>query len=408
MRISTATARKIALLQFIMNARTSSRSALVSQSGLSAASVTRLVDELAGGGLVEEGGKLKSGSRVGPKRRALRVRPDAACAIGMDVDYGLCVRGVLIDAANTARMTQRTDLGPGTQPVHEAVKTMAERLVRAARRQELPLLGLGLGLPFHFDHGLTAAANWDHFDELSGLAGHVSELKQTFDVDVETRNTVHCAALAESRIGPHADAPDMLLVMARAGVACAMIQNHALMPLDSRKGGELGHTVVQPEGRFCSCGNRGCLEAYAGGRALVSTLLEKREGGLPAASSPYAFLVDQVRRDSPDVRDALRLGARYLGIGVQNMVQVLAPQVVLIEGFYAIAAPEIQTMLRSLVQPALSERTGTPRENAIFFNGLGEFAGAIGAAMHVRDRAARHFFARKLAEGGGPEANLSP
>jgi glucokinase len=142
-------------------------------------------------------------------------------------------------------------------------------------------------------------------------------------------------------------------------------------------GGELGHQTLEPDGPPCSCGNRGCLEAFArADRIAAACGTETAEAAMQAA-----------RAADPRAIAGLALVGRYLGIGIANMIAVINPDVVVIGGGISAAFD----LLRGPIEAELRERVFTTALDRVRLvpAELGTWAGAIGAAIHGAEASGR-------------------
>jgi glucokinase len=158
-------------------------------------------------------------------------------------------------------------------------------------------------------------------------------------------------------------------------------------------GGELGHQTIDPDGPWCGCGNRGCVEAYARADQI-------------AAACGTATVEEAVRAaESGDERALAGLAdvGRYLGIGIANMIQVITPDRVVIGGGVARAGELLFAPIRAELRRRVT--TTNLAEVELVTAELGTLAGAIGAAVHGAERTAetaRPLPAQAAGETGGP------
>lgn len=391
MRPGKSAAGKIELLSAIMNGTRVSRSVLARNLALSFPSVTRIVGGFVAAGIVIEGEKVEEPGRAGRKSTALSVRPDLGYTIGVDVE-GLAVRAVVLDFANGIVASHRIDLD--ASGAGGPVDTIARRTVSTVRKQsgipKTSLLGIGLGLPGYADSLSGGTRNWTTSRGLERVSFQ-ADIEQEFALPVTVNKNVHCVALAESRIGPHAGKPNMAVVLARFGVGCAAVVDGKILDPGKGRGGEMGHTVIHAHGRQCICGQRGCLEAYAGGWALARKMDEGRQAE-PGSHIPslYQALIEGLQRGDDNVHRLLRKGCKYLGIGVMNLAHLLGSELVLVQGIYDLLGDKAEEMLNKAVTGAEGPFV------RISLDGMGEFAGAIGAAMTVRDQTACGYFTDRI------------
>jgi glucokinase len=139
--------------------------------------------------------------------------------------------------------------------------------------------------------------------------------------------------------------------------------------------GELGHQTIDPDGPWCGCGNRGCLEAFARADQL----------SLACGTATPEEAVTRARAGDERALDGLAQVGRYLGIGIANMVTVITPDRVVVGGGVAAAGD----LLFEPIRAELRRRVKTTSLDGVDVvpAGLGTWAGAIGAAVHGAERA---------------------
>jgi glucokinase len=139
--------------------------------------------------------------------------------------------------------------------------------------------------------------------------------------------------------------------------------------------GEIGHQTIDPDGPWCGCGNRGCVEAYARADQIAAACgTETAEAAVHAARSGDQQAISGLR----DV-------GRYLGIGIANMITVVSPDRIVIGGGVAAAGDLLFEPIRAEIRRRV--RTTSIDDVTIVAAELGTWAGSIGAAVHGAERA---------------------
>ena len=189
-------------------------------------------------------------------------------------------------------------------------------------------------------------------------------------------NDGHAFALAEARLGAARGAGDVMCVVCGTGVGGGLVLGGRLhLGIDDRAG-EIGHHTVAPDGPPCNCGNRGCLELFAGARAIARA----------AGRESFDDVVAAARTGEPAAVDALARAGALIGIAVANLTIFLTPERVVVGGGVA----EAGELLLGPLRDAVRRRAGhvAPLERIeIVPAALGPFAGAIGAALWAAEHA---------------------
>jgi glucokinase len=134
--------------------------------------------------------------------------------------------------------------------------------------------------------------------------------------------------------------------------------------------GEIGHQTIEPDGPWCGCGNRGCLEAFARADQIAAMC------GTATAEDAFA----RARAGDARAIEGLAQVGRYLGIGIGNMIVVIAPDRVVIGGGVSAAADLLFGPIRDEIRQRV--RTTSLDMVEIVVAELGTWAGSIGAAIH--------------------------
>jgi glucokinase len=205
-------------------------------------------------------------------------------------------------------------------------------------------------------------------------------LKEALSLPVVIENDANAAALGEQWRGAGKNIKSMILLTLGTGVGGGIVLNDRIWHGADGMAGELGHMTLIPDGRQCSCGNKGCLEMYASARGIVLSYQE----ALQAAGSPCAGSVtaaDVYAAAGAGDENALlvmRNMGRMLGIGIASLINIFNPERIVIGGgvkdawsLFIDAARE-EVMRRAFEVPA--------RRTEIVQSLLGDDAGIVGAA----------------------------
>jgi predicted NBD/HSP70 family sugar kinase len=345
-----------------------SRAAVASRIGLTRAAVSTLVDELIRTGLLEELGPERPG-RVGRPGSALAVSARGPAGLGAEVGVDhLAACAVDLRGQVRARAVRYgTHRGRSPEPVIEQLAALVRRVVAEAEGEGLWPAGLAVAVP-----GLVArdartvvrAPNLDWHDaDLSALL--------PADIPLTVDNEANFGALAELWLG-EGTPRDFLHVSAEIGIGAAVVVDGLLLRGTRGFAGELGHVPVWPDGPACPCGGRGCLEQYAGEKAVL------RAAGLEPGEDRVGLLAQRAEAGDEEVRRALRAAGTALGIALTGAVNLLDPEAVVLGGALAGLAPWLLPSLRD----ELARRTAGPA-CPVSVSELGPEGPLLGAAHAV-------------------------
>jgi predicted NBD/HSP70 family sugar kinase len=374
---------------------------IVRRTGLAKSTVSAYLDRL------EAVGLLREEIPAGGKRRRLKVAESAGYVVGVSLgqthlSVALCdLEAEIIDSVVGA-----VDL------VRESPEKVLGRVISCARELEQragvgpsALFGLGFGLPSPVDYGHGVAVSppvmpgWDRFPVASFLA-------QEFTCPVFVDNDVNVMALAERDKGAASGEGSFFLVKAGTGIGAGIVIDGEIYRGAKGAAGDIGHIGIDGDETLCRCGNKGCLEAVAGGRALAA----RAEAAAQAGRSP--FLAEEIARGAAVGPELLARGAAsgddeclrlvissgaYIGDVLAKLVNFFNPSIIVVSGGLAKLGERFIASIRESIY-----RRSTPLAAAdlvVKRSTLLEKGGMTGAAVLVLDEVFSHKNVGKLMRG---------
>lgn len=310
--------------------------------------------------------------------------------IGVDVG-GTKIAAGLVDVDGNLLVTERTE-SPAKHPA-EIVKTIGGLVERLRRDHEVEAVGVSAaGFVDKARSTVLFAPN---------LAWRDEPLKELLEaetgVPVVVENDANAAAWGEFRFGAGTDIEDLLMITIGTGVGGGVVLDGELARGGFGIGAEVGHIRMVPFGVPCGCGNDGCLESYASGRALVrrsqeearedpaaaQALLEEADGDVEQITGPLVTAAAQ-RGDAFAVARFAELGD-WLGQGIASLTAVLDPTVVVVGGGVSEAG---DLLLEPARRAFASHVTGHGHRPLLEIRQaqLGNAGGMIGVADLARNR----------------------
>src|SRR3954454_15057980 len=238
-----------------------------------------------------------------------------------------------------------------------------------------PAASVGIGVPGLYD---PATGETRFLVNIAGpWAGHpVTEpVSAASGVPAFLVNDARAFGLAELRLGAGRRASTMVGFTLGTGVGGVVAVDGRVHQGHDGTAGELGHQTIDPDGPWCGCGNRGCLEAFTRADQIA----------MACRTSTAEEAVRAARAGDERAIQGLRDIGRYLGIGIANAITILSPDLVVLGGGVAAAGDLLFDPIRAEV--ARRVRTTSLDEVEIVPAQLGTWAGAIGAAVHGAERA---------------------
>jgi predicted NBD/HSP70 family sugar kinase len=356
-----------------------SRAQIAHATGLTRTTVSALVDELVSGRLVTELAPDR-GSRGRPAS-PLVLNPGGPAGLGIEVNVDY-ISACVVDLTGAVR-ARRTALTDNRLSTPRAALRRAITLAGQVRAEsDLPIAGVMLALPGLVDGNgvLQRAPNLPRWD---GVAG-APVLAEALGVPVTVDNEANLAALAELWFG---DAPgDFLLVSGEIGVGAGTVLGGQLFRGTRGLAGELGHVVVDPTGRICGCGARGCLEQVAGQEALVRNA--ELAGAISTSTAEpdgaVAQLAALAAAGDPRVLQVLSEAGAALGVALSAAINMLDVPAVVLGGIYA----RLGEWLTASISVELDSRVTSRRWETLDLrlSALGTDAAVRGAAGSIVKR----------------------
>jgi predicted NBD/HSP70 family sugar kinase len=348
-----------------------SRNDLARGSGLSAATVSNVVSDLINDGLVAEAGSVSSAG--GRPRSLLRVRPDFGHVVGVDIGETQVRVGLfdwtLAPVAEEARPIVADHLDP--EPMAGQV---VAGIVHVANRAGIALgdlLGVGVGVPGAVQADpLLPGRRLVHAPTLGWAGVPLADLVEgglgrSVGIEIDIANGAMALGQAETWRGAARGAERAVTLLLGIGAGGALTMAAAPGRRARSVTIEWGHTVVQVGGLHCRCGSRGCLEAYIGAEAILGRYQEDADSRAFTAAGVEDQLAELVSRRAAGEPAATRTFdtvVGYLGIGVSNLINLLAPDCVVLSGWAgAVLGPVLLPAIRETAErhalPYLHGRT---------------------------------------------------
>jgi glucokinase-like ROK family protein len=376
------------ILRLIRDAGTISRAELARRSGMSRPVVTARLAELTRKGLLQEVGV---GSSTGGRPPTMvRFAREAGFVIGIDLGAtSVDVAITDLSARTVARVATDLDVQDGPTKILGLICDLVDGLLDDGRPGIADIRGIGIGLPGPVEFWSGTAVSppimpgWDRFPVRSFLA-------EKYHRPVFVDNDANVMALGEGSAGVGVDVPDFLFVKIGSGIGCGIICGGSVYRGQNGSAGDIGHIAVRGATVTCRCGNIGCLEAIAGGRALGLAARELAlAGNSPELAATLASngtlsaedLGSAITRGELGAVDLVRTAASAIGEVLASLVNFYNPSLVAVGGGVA----NIGDLLLAAIRESIYRRS-TPlatRDLVVTKSVLGTEAGITGAAAMV-------------------------
>ncbi len=315
-----------------------SRADLARKMGLSRAAVSSIVNDLIAIDIIRE---AANGPSTGG-RRAVMLEINPACGYILGIDIGATHLGLVL-ADFSARVIAEEEypfdisMGPnlGLQEVDQQVKVFLEQ--NQFSLDDIVAIGVGVPGPVVSEAGGVVAPpimpGWDGFpiqSHLQTLWGH----------PITLNNDAELGALGEWAYGAGRSEQDLLFIKVGFGIGAGMLLNGQIYSGTTGSAGEIGHITINEFGPMCTCGNRGCLEALAGGRAIA----DQAKGAVRSGKRTELASIKSVdkitaldvaleaRKGDLVAQEIISNAGQYLGIAIANLINVVNPSMIVIGG----------------------------------------------------------------------------
>ena len=307
-------------------------------------------------------------------------------AIGIDIG-GTSIKGAAVDSNGRVYETFSMPFVKG-EPGEITVKKLASIVKEyiASFDLEKKIVGIGIGCPGTLDikNGVVNYSNnlgWDNLPI-------VDIMHEQLPYPIRLTNDANAASLGEAKFGAGKSYETIIMLTLGTGVGGGIIIDGKLFEGNEGKGGELGHTVIVVDGEQCTCGRKGCLEAYASATALIrdaKKAMRSNKRSLMWKISPDIDLVggkvpfEAAKQGDPTATAVIDNYVKYLGEGILNFCNIFRPNVIVLSGGLANAGAFLFDKVNKYVEERYYGYKSTPAVKIVPAE-LGYDSGKIGAA----------------------------
>src|SRR5215470_2960111 len=334
------------VLNYVRERGPISRAEIAHETALQRSTVSLIVDELKTDGLVEE---VSGESTGGRPPILLSLRTADAVAIGVDVGTTRTIVATS-DLAGRVLEQEHFETHPDADQTTNAIIDHANKFIRSNNGT---IEGIGVSLPGLVDPEgkelFVPTFQWCNLP----LASQISDAT---GLPVTMDNDANAAAQAELWFGrPEIRAVrDFILVLVEGGVGTGIVFDGQVYRGENGAAGEFGHmTIGQGAPVACASGSRECWEAFASERSALARYKNLSRGLNGGADITFSELIDLGLRTDGPARQALKETARYLGIGIANLIRGLAPEVVIVGGPVVRSWPIIADEIKDSVEATI-------------------------------------------------------
>ncbi|MCF3942910.1 ROK family transcriptional regulator [Oceanobacillus alkalisoli] len=336
---------KALVLEKIIENSPISRADIATSTGLNKGTVSSLVKELLDENLINESGPGKSSG--GRRPVMLHFNKLAGYSIGIDLGVNY-ILGVLTDLKGNICLEKQINFSNLTyEEILEKLNGVIDHLMNDVPPSPYGIVGIGIGVPgiVNKEKKILLAPNlsWRNVDLKA-------ELENRYEVPITIENEANAGAYGEKNFGVGQDFNNIIYVSVGIGIGVGLILNGNLYRGNNGFSGELGHMTIELNGMKCSCGNAGCWELYASERSLImnaerSNFNQEQNDHL----SLETILELANNGESTSIQLFEQIG-KYLGVGMNNIINTFNPEQVIIGNRMAEAEQWIKQPLIDSIQ----------------------------------------------------------
>jgi glucokinase len=283
--------------------------------------------------------------------------------------------GIVDDRGN---VLSRMDAATDSDDYQAGIESIAHMLRQTSGHAGVALTGIGVGSTGPVD---PMRGEFGDVDFLPGWRGKnpVNDLAQIFKVRVALENDGDAAALAEAGWGAGRNRSRLIYITVGTGIGGGMVFDGKLYRGVDGAHPEVGHHVIDPAGPECSCGFRGCWESLAAGPAMVAWIESHAPKDYPHRQGMTAKRIcERAQQGDPVALQAVEHEGFYLGLGLANLINLFAPDAIVLSGSVMKSAPLFLDRIRAVIRRGC--RFVPAEKTELTLASLGDDTNLIGAA----------------------------
>ena len=311
--------------------------------------------------------------------------------VGIDLGGTNIVAGVVDEDGNiVVKASCKTSTPRTMEAICDDMAAVAQSALENAGLTTNDVQYIGIGAPgaVNSETGVIEFANNFGFHNWE----IVNMMEQRLGTKIYVENDANAAAYGEYCVGAAKDANDAVMITLGTGVGGGIIVDGMIYSGSNYAGAEVGHMVIQHNGRLCTCGRRGCWEAYSSATGLINMtkeacsiqqapnylLYQSIDGDLSKITGKTAF--DAAQQGCPLAKSVIDMYIDYLGCGITNIVNVFQPEILCIGGGISRQGDYIIEPVKRIVEQNRYTKHNN-KQTVICAAELGNDAGIIGAAF---------------------------
>ena len=309
-------------------------------------------------------------------------------SIGIDLGGTKILIGLVDKASGEVlyHVKKKTKKEKGPENIVRKIVDGVEDLLKECGKslEEISSIGVGSAGQIDRENGIIIGApNLDCYDL------HLKQILQDkFSVPIFVGNDLEIAAIGEQKFGAGKGCDDFVCVFVGTGIGSAIVKSGRIIYGATGTAGELGHMIVDLNGRPCGCGAHGCLEAYASRTAIETRIEGALKKGRKSCITEYledgksitsSMIRKSIEREDELVTQCVAEAAEYLSGGLASVINFINPKLIILGGGLIEA---VDYFYQKTIKMARAKSLPVPAEKIEFKKAaLGDYSGVIGAAF---------------------------
>lgn len=303
--------------------------------------------------------------------------------IGIDLG-GTNLKAGLVDKGGkiTHRLSIKTNYNADPQAISNQIFELIDEIIKEAHVKKSDIIGVGLGSPGLIDKKGETIIFSPNLPRWRNIPIKLL-VTERFSMPCVLENDANAAAWGEKWVGAGKDVSSLVMLTLGTGIGGGIVIGNKLWRGANNVAAEIGHMIIQMDGPKCSCGNNGCIEAYASATAMVRRFKELLKSGVSSSLKDSREITAKIINDAAFQGDKASLDVieetgRYLGIALVNIMHILNPEMIVLTGGMIGSGELLMNPIRQVTKQKAFE--ASYKDTKIVFSQLGNDAGIIGAA----------------------------
>ena len=316
------------VLETIINKGPISRASISKEVGLTKATISTIVTSLIEKQLILEVGS--DNTKFGRKPILINLNENAGYVISIDlgVEKIVAIKSNLVGRKSKMLRVKTPDSNDG---IKKALVNIIEQIIEKEEKTVYGLIGISLGIHGVVDDNKVTFAPYYNLQEID----LTSYLEEQFNTKVYCENEANLSVLGENMFIP--EHKNIVNINVHSGVGLGLIIDGDLYTGYSGYAGEIGHTIVEVDGKSCPCGNQGCLEQYVSEQALLKDFKEKKK----LDYIDFEVLTSMYKDNDEDAKEVFETFVKYMTVCINNILNSYNPDIVIINSSFTNYFPEL-------------------------------------------------------------------